>query len=168
MKNFPAFSLLELLITCVMIGVIATMAISPVLQDLPQHKVNNDIMTVEQALTIAKSLASKVSGTVIVDFSQATSNNGDNGGLIQIKDNNGTMLKSFSMNKNVLYNSGSSTIANNEVWFNFKGQPMDSSGSISGFTSSSNTIVISYCSGGNCIASDSLEINPLTGSIDIN
>ncbi|HSA06464.1 MAG TPA: hypothetical protein P5556_04735 [Candidatus Gastranaerophilales bacterium] len=167
MKKYKAYTVVELIITAVVITVIASIAISPVLKDLPEHKVKNDIITIERSLKIGKSEATKTSGTVIVDFSQATTNNGENGGLIQIKDSEGTVLDSFFLTKNALFNPESSTIANNEVRFDFKGQPVDSAGSTDNFTTFSNTIVISYYKDGNPIASKSLKISPVTGSVEI-
>lgn len=162
------FTILELIIASVILGVVATMAISPVFGDLPEHKVNNDIITVEQALKMTKSEATKTSSLIITDFAQAASNNGDTGGLIQVKDSDGTVLRSFSMNKNVLYNSGASTIANNQVRFDYKGQPVDKFDGVRGFEESSNTISISFYNKQGAAATKSLEVQPVTGNIKIN
>ena len=167
MRKHKGFSLVELIIATIVVGVVASMAMAPVFGDLPEHKVKNDIITVEQALKIAKSEAAKTSDTVTADFALAASNNGEHGGLIQIKASDGVVLTSFSLNKSVLYNSGASTIANNQVRFDYRGQPIDSLGDVSGFTTAANTIAISFHDKHGIAATETLKVQPLTGNIKI-
>ncbi|OGI00619.1 MAG: hypothetical protein A2Y25_04505 [Candidatus Melainabacteria bacterium GWF2_37_15] len=166
MNNKKGFSLLELMVTVVLIGIVSTLAISTVFRDLPAHQAKNGIITVEQALKTAKSIAAKISETVTVDFALASSNNGDKGGIIQLKDSTGAVITIFALNKNVQYNAGSSTIVNNKVIFDFRGQPVDATGDVSGFDTTCNTIAISYKDNG-VLASETIRVNPLTGSVDV-
>ncbi len=168
MKKNTGYSLMELMITVALIGIVSALAISPLLQDVPQHKVNNDIILVNQAIRTAKSTAIRTSETTTIDFSSADSAYGSKGGRILVRDNSGAIIKDFILNNGVLYNSTASTIASNKVIFNFKGQPVDSTGSTAGFDSSNNTVAVSAYNGTSAVATRILTVNPLTGSVEIN
>ncbi len=84
----------------------------------------------EQALKEARSNAIKKSCTVNADFSNAVGNNGQNGGIIEIKDPDGTVLDSVILSHNIYLNTASSTIQDNKVFFDYRGEPVDSSGVI--------------------------------------
>lgn len=166
MKQNNGFTLLELLITCIIIGIISLLSINSVMAQIPNFKVNEDIKNVEQVLKKTRSIAIKKSCTIKTDFSKAFNNNGtDIGGIIEIKDSNGNILDSISLNHNVYLNTASSTIQNNSVSFDYRGQPVDNAGSISNFNNTNNLITVSYYYGNIIKASKSLKVLPMTGNI---
>ncbi|OGI25417.1 MAG: hypothetical protein A2287_06685 [Candidatus Melainabacteria bacterium RIFOXYA12_FULL_32_12] len=158
-----AFTLLEVLITFVIAGIIALMAIPTLMGQIKDWQVKEDILKVEQAIKEARSNAITRSRTCLIDFSQASTSNGQDGGLVQVKQGNGTLISQFYLSKNVLYNSTSSTISSNVIRFDFRGQPVDSSGATSGFTTSTNQVTISYYKGSTALASKSTTVTPVTG-----
>lgn len=168
MKKTTGFTLLELLITILIIGLISSFAISSVLTQIPNFKVKEDIKSVEQALKKARSSAIKKSCIINADFSKAFSNNGEEGGIIEIKDTNGTLLDTVALSHNSLLNTSLSTIQNNIVSFDYRGQPVDSSGLVDGFNAANNKITISYYGGSTPKFSASLIVLPMTGNISRN
>jgi len=152
------FTLFELLITVFIAGLISLLAISNVLSQIPNFKVKEDIKTVEQALKKARSSAIK----------KALNNNGENGGIIEITEQDGTVLDSVTLNHNSLLNQSSSTIQNNIIAFDYRGQPLDSTGATDGFNNTNNGITISYYDGSDPKFSESLTILPITGNISKN
>ena len=168
MKKTTGFTLLELLITILIIGLISSLAVSSVLTQIPNFKVKEDIKSVEQALKKARSIAIKKSCIINADFSKALNNNGEEGGVIEIKDTNGTVLDSVALNHNSLLNASLSTIQNNIVAFDYRGQPVDSNGLVDGFNATNNKITISYYDRSSPKFSRSLIILPMTGNISDN
>jgi len=181
--KIKGITLIELLIVCVIMGIIGTMAASMVLKNLPAHEVAENIKTTGQALVRAKSLAVKESRVILADFSEASSNhNGDGsvitgtpeneskslGGKIEIKRSDGTVLDTYYLSYNNKLNNTGTTILNNQVRFDYLGEPVDGSNSTSGFTESHNTINISAYRAGSAKASKSLSVTPMTGSIVFN
>ena len=162
------FTLFELLITVFIAGLISLLAISNVLSQIPNFKVKEDIKSVEQALKKARSSAIKKSCIINADFSKALNNNGENGGIIEITEQDGTVLDSVTLNHNSLLNQSSSTIQNNIVAFDYRGQPLDSTGATDGFNNTNNGITISYYDGSDPKFSESLTILPITGNISKN
>lgn len=165
MKIHSGFTLLELLVTFVILGIISLLAINGTIQQIPDFKVKEDVETVEQALKIARSTAIKKSCIIEADFSKASGNNGENGGIIEVKDQNGNIYESFVLNHNVYLNPSATTLENNVVDFDYRGTPIDNSGSAEGFDSSNNTVSISYYDGYNIKVSKNLKILPMTGNI---
>lgn len=166
-KNYKeGFTFLEAIITVVIIGVIALMGIPALLDQLKDFQVKTDISKVQQAVKEARSSAITRSSICKVDFSQANVNHGDEGGLIQVKNNSGTVLSEIYLSRNVLYDSSSSTIENDILSFDFKGQPITSTGVPADFTQSNNTVTISYYKGSTPVASKSFRVIPVTGFID--
>lgn len=167
MSKNKGFSLLELIITSVIIVVVSTIAISPLMDDVPEQKVRNDIILVEQAIKRAKSIAVRTSETVTVDFSSATAAYNGQGGRILIKNSDGTVVEDYILDSNVFYNPEYSTIENNQIIFDYKGQPVDSSGTTSGFSTDSNTVIISAYQGERNTANKTLMVRPFTGTVEI-
>lgn len=156
------FSLIELLITVALISVVSTMAIGTIFVDIPEHKVQDGLKDVEQIIKQAKSIAMRESTTIIVDFSSAASNQGDNGGLIEIEASDGTVFASYYLKKDVVFDSGSSTISGSELRLDYFGQPVDNAGAVTGFTDSNNTIALNYSD----VYTETIQIEPVTGNID--
>lgn len=168
MKSRKGYSLTELLTALVIIGVISTIATSNLLTNIHKHTVQNDIMQVEQAIKLARSNAVKTSSIIEADFTKATTNNGDDGGIIEIKKSDGAVLTSVALSKNVQLNSTGSTIANKKIIFDFRGQPIDSTGDTDGFTDSNNKVTISYYRNSSPVFSKSLSVKPMIGDINNN
>ncbi|OGH99919.1 MAG: hypothetical protein A2039_08770 [Candidatus Melainabacteria bacterium GWA2_34_9] len=168
MKKHIGFTLLELLITVFIAGLISLLAINSVLSQIPNFKVKEDIKTVEQVLKKARSNAIKKSCVINADFSKALNNNGENGGIIEITEQDGTVLDSVSLSRNSLLNPSSSTIQNNIVAFDYRGQPLDNTGVTDGFNNTNNRITISFYGGSTPKFSESLTILPITGNISKN
>jgi len=168
MKKHIGFTLFELLITVFVAGLISLLAMSSILSQIPNFKVKEDIKSVEQALKKARSSAIKKSCIINADFSKALNNNGENGGIIEITEADGTVLDSVTLSHNSLLNTSSSTIQNNIVAFDYRGQPLDSAGTVDGFNNTNNNITISYYDGTNPIFSESLTVLPMTGNISKN
>ncbi|EKE04148.1 MAG: hypothetical protein ACD_20C00101G0001 [uncultured bacterium] len=162
------FTMLEALITLVIIGVLSLIAVPSLMHQIKDWRVKEDSLIVEQAIKEARSNAITRSRTCLLDFSQAATHNGTNGGLVQVKQNDGTVISQFYLSDNVLYNNSASTISGDEIRFDFRGQPVDSSGATSGFTTSTNQVTISYYSGSTAIASKSITVTPVTGYTIIN
>ena len=165
MKKNNGFTLLELLTSFVVIGLITSIAMSNALSQNPNLKVRADIKMAEQALKKARGIAIKKSCTIKADFSSALANNGNNGGIINIEDSNGNILDSVVLDRNVLFNANSSTLQNNYVSFDYRGEPVNSSGVVSGFNNTNNTVTISYYQGNSVKASKSVTVLPMTGNI---
>lgn len=143
------------MIVVVILGVVACLAISPMLGDMAQHEAKAGIFMAQQAILTGKSTASRLSQSITVDFSAS--------GVIRIKESDGTVLNTYTLEENVLYDSGHSTLVGRKVIFNFRGEPVDVTGSTAGFTTANNTVAVS-CND----ASYTLQINPVTGSVDVN
>ena len=166
MKNKKAFTLLEGLVTLTIISVMVLITIPNLLPLIKSFNVKANLLTLEQAVNETRSLAIKKSGTVYLDFAQATANNGDNGGLLEIKQNDGTLITQIYLEENILYNATGSTIDGNVVRFDFQRQPVDATGDPDGFTTGNNTVSIAfYSGGGNALVSKSLTISPITGKV---
>jgi prepilin-type N-terminal cleavage/methylation domain-containing protein len=163
-KNTFGYSLLELSVVTVIVGVTSAVAMSTVWQSIPTIEAKEGLRTVEQTLLLAKSTAIRLSQTIIVDLSQAKSNHNNNGGIIEIKNTAGTVINTYYLNKNVLIDNSSTT--GNYVLFDFRGQPVGSSGNTSAITSSNNTLVVTYNKGNGSLALKQLEISPVTGNIE--
>ncbi len=162
MTIHKGFSLLELIIISVIIAVISTMAISGIMGDIPQHKIKNDLITVEQALKTAMSTAIKTSGTITADFNGAAQ--GSSLGIIEIKNSDGNILDSFALNENIFYNPSDSSVENNMIKFDFKGRPVDSSGTTEGFDYAVNKVSISFYKNTTPVATGSIRIEPITAN----
>ena len=179
-RNKKAFTLLELLIVLVIIGVLITIAY-PILCSVNVYSLNEDTLTVEQAINIAKSIAIERSKTICVDFSQAnTSTSSTIGGPISIEAIGQTPTSNLTsslpqitnLDSNIFYIPNSSTISHNIVVFNYQGQPMAATSaacaaSTTPITTSNNTISIGYYkTGGQTVASAiSVTIAPYTGNV---
>ena len=162
-----AFTLLEVMITLLIAGIIALLAVPNILSLMKDFQVKEGLLELEQTVKQARNIAISKSRTVSIDFSQAGANHDTNGGLMQIKQKDGTVISQIYFNKNVLYNAGLSNIQQNQIIFNFNGQPVDSSGATSGFTTSNNKVTISYYStSGSVLASKYLKVTPGTGNIE--
>ena len=142
------------------------MAVSSALSDIPQHRVNDALIDVEQIIKQAKSIAVRESRTIITDFSSATANHNDDGGLIQIKQTDNTVILSVYLYKNILFSAGGSTVDSSEIRFDYLGQPIDYTNDVSGISDSNNLITINYSKNGNTCCARSLRIEPVTGNID--
>lgn len=162
--NKKGFTLLELLTVVVIIGIIATTALSTVWRAIPEHTLKEDARAIEQFLIKAKSTAIKQSGVVIVDFSAASTNHTPNGGIITMLDIDNNTLDALILNRNVLINSNSTV--DGELIFNYQGRPVDSTYSAAGFTESNNTLVFSYYKKTTPLHSKTLTISPLTGNVE--
>lgn len=162
------FTLLEVLITLVIIGVLSFIAVPSLMHQIKDWQVKEDVLKVEQAIKEARSNAITRSRTCFLDFSQASTHNGTNGGLVQVKQSDNTLISQSYLSDNVLYNSSASTIPSDEIRFDFRGQPVDNSGATTGFTTSTNQVTISYYSESTAIASRSISITPVTGYTTIN
>jgi Tfp pilus assembly protein FimT len=165
LEHKKAFTLMELLVIFVIIGILSLIGIPGLMSQLKDFQVKEDMMKVEQAIKEARSTAITASSTHLIDFSEANTNHGTNGGLIKVKKADGTVISELYLTKGVLYNSGSSNIASNVIRFDFKGQPVGSSGLTSEFTDSNNRVTISYISGTTPLVSKSLIVSPVTGYI---
>jgi len=158
------FTLFEIIITCVIIGAIACIAIPQIMPYLSEFSLNKNTQALEQSIKEARSIALKKSRLVYIDFSQAATNHDDSGGLIQIKQNDGTVISESYLDKNILFDSSSSTIANNKVTFDYMGQPVGDSNLPENFIESNNKITVKY-SGSDL--SKSITISPITGATSI-
>ena len=164
-----AFTLLEAMVSLLIVGILLAIAIPSIGSQIKSYQVKEDIMMVEQILKEARNLAITKSRTVYADFSEASVNHGESGGLIKVSQINGRILTETALGKNVFFNQGSSTINGRRVIFNFHGQPVDSGGLTSGFTRSNNKITISYYNSRGVVkASKSLTVSPVTGTIERN
>ncbi|MFH0703252.1 MAG: type II secretion system protein [bacterium] len=161
-----AFTLLELLISLVIVGIVSLITIPNILTQIKVFQVKEDISNIEQVLKEARSTSINKSRSIYIDFSQANIHHGADGGLVQIKQNE-TVLSEFYLSDDVLYNVTRSTLSNNKMGFDYRGQPIKSSGSVEGFTENNNTITISYYKDADPLVSKSLTVNPITGNIEI-
>lgn len=159
------FTLLELLIVVAIIGILATAAVNDVWAKIPEYNLKESTRSTEQFLVKAKSVAIKISSTVTVDFSEAKSNHGEMGGKLKILDENGTVVDEIYLNQNVMFNSDSTV--GNSVRFNYQGEPVDSSNSSNGFSSSNNTIKLSYYKNSTPLESRSINILPVSGNVEL-
>lgn len=165
--NKKAFTLLEVMITLLIAGIISMLAVPNILTLIKDFQVKEGLLDMEQAVKQARNIAISKSRTVIIDFSQAGTNHDTSGGLMQIKQKDGTVLSQLYFKKNVLYNAGLSNIQGNKIIFNFQGKPVDDSDSVSGFTTGNNKVTISYYgTNGSVLASKYLKIIPETGSVE--
>jgi len=164
-KKFKGFTLIELLICIGLIFILASISLPGLLSQIPEYKTKQDIKIVEQALKQGRSIAVKKSANITVDFTGALSNNGENGGIIALKDSNNNTLKTLALNKNVKINN-LSTVLNNKVVFDYRGQPLGEDGTLSSFDNSTNKVIISYFDGNIAKYSQTLTISPMTGSIE--
>lgn len=160
------FTLLEILICVLIIGIISLVAVPNILSQVKEFELKQDISTVQQLIKETRSIAITRSRTVYIDFSQANANYGENGGLIQIKQNDGTVISQSYLSYNVLYNTSASTIQNQKIIWDFRGQPVDSTGSTAGFTTSNNKITISCYKNSQPILSRFVTVSPITGTIN--
>ncbi|MDD3012075.1 MAG: prepilin-type N-terminal cleavage/methylation domain-containing protein [Candidatus Gastranaerophilales bacterium] len=158
------FTLFEVLITCVIVGAVACIAIPQIMPYLSEFTLNKNTQTLEQSVKEARSTALKKSRLIYIDFSQAATNHDDSGGLIQIKQNDGTVISESYLDKNILFDSSSSTIANNKVTFDYMGQPVGDSNLPENFTESNNTITVKN---NDSALSKSITISPITGATSI-
>lgn len=168
MNKNTGFTLLELLITVLILGIISMLSISTVLSQVPGFKVKEDIKNVEQIIKKARSSAIKKSCTINADFSKALTNNGENGGIIEIKEQDGTVLDSVTLSHNILINTALTNIQNNNIAFDYRGQPLDNTGSSDGFDNTNNKVTISYYDGTTAKSTESLTVLPMTGNISDN
>ena len=159
-------TLAELIVTCLVVSIMSTLAVSSAISDIPQHKVNDALIDIEQVINQAKSIAVRESRTIITDFSSATTNHNDNGGLIQIKQTDNTVILSVYLYKNILFSAGGSTVDSSEIRFDYLGQPVDDTNDINGISDSNNLITINYSKNGNIYCARSLRIEPVTGNIE--
>ncbi len=162
-KN-KAFTLLELLVTVMILGLLAMLSISNVLNTVPEFETDEDSKKVEQALRQARSIAIRESRNINADFSSAINNKGDNGGIITIEQADGTIIKSIVLSHNVLFNSSTSTISDNKVAFDYLGQPVDNTGEVTGFTEDNNLVTISFYKSNAPKYSKNILISPVTGN----
>lgn len=158
------FTLLELLVTLIILGIIASFAVPKIFSYLCQFTLKENTANVAQIIKEARSNAIKKSCIVYIDFSQAGRSSG---GIITIKKNDGTVIYQTNLDKNIFYNAAASTIENNKISFDFFGQPVDDTGSPAGITSSNNVITISYYTNDNPVFSKSIKIDPLTGTTEV-
>ncbi len=164
-RKKSGFTLFELLVALFIIGVMASIAIPDIFLRLKNHQLDQNIDLVKQSVKDARSYAIKKSQNIIIDFTEAQENQGDNGGLVKIVDVDNNLISQVSLTKNVLFSSDSN-IANDKVYFNFKGEPVDSSGIASNFTDTTNKITIGYFgNSSDALISHSIYINPYTGTI---
>lgn len=163
-----AFTLLELLTVIVIGGIVATISIPNLVPQMRELSVERGAMQVEQAINEARSFAIKKSRNVYIDFSQANANQENNGGLVQIlQENDNSILYDFSLEKNVIFKNESSTINNNRVTFDYQGQPLGPSGNASGFDDTNNIIYIGYSKIDKNVPSKKLTITPFTASVTL-
>ena len=160
------FTLLEVLICTLIIGIISLLAVPNILSQIKEFELEQDVSTVKQLIKESRSIAITRSRTIYIDFSQANINHSENGGLIQIKQNDGTVISQSYLSYNILYNTSTSTIQNQKIIFNFQGQPVDSTGSISGFTTSNNKITIGAYKNNNLVSSRSMSVTKIGETID--
>lgn len=158
------FTLLEALIVCVIMGIIGTISIPQIIPYLSELSLNKNTLTLEQAVKEARSTALKKSRLIYIDFSQATTNHDDLGGLIQIKQNDGTVISQSYFDKDIVFDSASSTIENSKITFDYMGQPVGGSNLPENFTESKNKITVKH-TGSNLI--NSIKISPVTGATSI-
>jgi len=158
------FTLFEVLITCVIVGAVACIAIPQIMPYLSEFSLNKNTQALEQSVKEARSTALKKSRFIYIDFSQATVNHDDSGGLIQIKQNDGTVISESYLDKDILFDSSSSTIASNKVTFDYMGQPVGDSNLPENFTESNNKITVKY---NGSTLSKSITISPITGATSI-
>lgn len=158
------FTLLEVCIAVVLIGILSLMAMSDLWQSIPALESRQGIKQVQEILIAARNKAVKKSSTVIVDFSAASNAQNGKGGIIEIELPDGTVVESHYLNKNVLLNTSSTTVGTS-VRFNYRGQPVDSSGSASAVTDSNNNVAVSFYRNGTALYTKSLKIMPFTGQV---
>lgn len=160
------FNLTELLVTMAIISALSFIAIPPLLPKIKEFSLKENVLTVTQVLNETRSLAIKKSARVYADFSQAGTNHENTGGLIQIVQGDGTILSQVYLDQNILFNSSQSSIQNKSVNFDYKGRPVDSTNNTDNFTSSNNTIAVSYYNLSNqAIHTKTIKIAPMTGAI---
>jgi len=158
------FTLFEVLITFAIIAAIACMTIPQILPYITEYSLNKNAQYLEQTIKEARSLAIKKSCLVYIDLSQATTNHDEFGGLVQIKQNDGTVLSENYLDKNIFFDSASSTIANNKIFFDYLGEPVGNLNKPENFTEPNNKISVKY-ERSNLLRS--ITISPITGATSI-
>jgi hypothetical protein len=131
---------------------------------LSEFTLDKNTQALEQSIKEARSIALKKSRLIYIDFSQAATNHDDSGGLIQIKQNDGTLISDSYLDKNILFDSTSSTVTGSKITFDYMGQPVGDSNLPENFTESNNKVTVKY--NGSSL-SKSITISPVTGATSI-
>lgn len=169
MNKRKGMSFTEVIVTVAILATMAAIAVPSLLPKLKEFSVRDNALRVAAMINEARSLAIKKSEVIYIDFSQATSNHGEQGGLVQIAYNDGTVISQTYLDKNIRLNTTQSTISNQEITFDFKGRPTDDTGNYLNFSSSNNKVAISFFKqNGSPVTTRTMKISPITGKLSEN
>jgi prepilin-type N-terminal cleavage/methylation domain-containing protein len=157
------FSLLELLVTLVIIGVVVGVASIPLLQFLSKQKLQQSAIVVGQVIQEAQNYARSRSTQSRVVFSDTTA-------TIEVKNPELTFseVSQIQLDDNIAYDSTNSGLSNSTLYFSFKGAPLtDQTAEESDFTVQDGIIALCYYTGNptNCNRTMTIQVTPLTGIV---
>lgn len=158
MKKNIGFTLLELLVTIVVLGIVVLIASVPLLDFLARNKVKHNTIAVKQFLQEAQNYAKARSTEISVFFTDSQ---------MTIETASGAQLNSLSFEENIKYDASSSGLTSDRLIYNFKGSPIiTSDAEPEDFQTDNGKITICYFGGdGDCNFSNTLFVNPLTGVV---
>ncbi|MEW5820083.1 MAG: prepilin-type N-terminal cleavage/methylation domain-containing protein [Cyanobacteriota bacterium] len=152
------FTLLELLVTILIIGIVVGISTLPALTLVAKNKLNNAATSVKQMVQEAQSYATTKSTNINLIFSDSS---------ISIQTEDGTDLNTYNFEDNIKFDSTNSGFDNNTLIFNYKGSPVDASGDSNSFSADDLKFTLCYHSSNNdtCKYSKTLYVAPITGTV---
>lgn len=147
MKKNKGFTLAEMLITVLIIGIIAMLSIAPLMTFVAKTRLSHNAHIAAQIIQEAQNHARTKSKYIYVLFSRSN---------VKIPYSN---LISYDFESKVYYDSSGSTIPSSIVYFDYKGNTLN-------IGSTTNKIKICYGTS-SCSIYKTLTITPVTGLVTI-
>ncbi|MGD9580210.1 MAG: prepilin-type N-terminal cleavage/methylation domain-containing protein [Vampirovibrionia bacterium] len=154
--NNRGFTLVELLVTIVIITIVVGISLITGGTFIAKNKLNNQVIAAKQIIQEAQNYAKTKSESIKVVF---------NTNSVSIQDLDSNEINRLDFEDNIYYDATSSTISSNQITFNFKGSPIGSNDEPTSFTASQNEITICYkrSTNSDCEFTKDISVMPITG-----